>query len=76
MDNIKYSVDRIEGEYIVLQDIDSLEKKIIYKSSIDFEVNESDIITYDGINYYKDDDEKNNRINYLMEKMNKLRIEE
>ena len=76
MDHIKYSVDEIEGDDVILQNIETLERRVVNKSQIDFDINGTDIIIYDGIKYYKDEIETENRINYLMEKMNKLRIEE
>ena len=70
---MKYSVDKIENDIVILEDINSGNMKEENISIFNFEVNEKDILLFDNNVYKKDDNEKINRINMLREKMNRLR---
>ena len=70
---MKYSVDKIENDIVILEDINSGNMKEENISIFNFEVNEKDILLFDNNFYIKDDNEKINRINMLREKMNRLR---
>ncbi len=77
MDNkiIRYSIDKIENNLVEMQNLDTLEMIIVSKYDINFDVNESDIILFDGKNYIKDEKTTKSRIDYIREKMNKLKQE-
>ena len=70
---MKYSVDRIENDIIVLENI--LNNEIVYLKSCDlpFKVKESDILVYKNNSYVLDNDEKNKRLRRIKEKMEKLK---
>lgn len=70
---MKYSVDKIENDIVVLEDLYNGNIKEENISIFNFEVNEKDILLFDNNVYKKDDNEKINRINMLREKMNRLR---
>lgn len=71
--NMKYSVDRIEGNIIILQNLESKEMKEIDKDILDFEVNDGDIIIYENNQYRKDDNAKEDRLKMIQEKLNRLK---
>ena len=68
----KYAVDRIEEGFAVLENIKTKEIKVISLLSLPV-VKEKDILEYRDNKYYKDDNEKNKRINEMKEKLNKLK---
>ena len=70
---MKYAVDRIEGKIIVLENINTKEIKEVNKQELGFNVSDGDIIIYKDNKYYKDDKAKQERINMLREKMNRLK---
>jgi len=70
---MKYSVDRIEGNIIILQNLESKEMKEIDKDILDFEVNDGDIIIYENNQYRKDDNAKEDRLKMIQEKLNRLK---
>lgn len=70
---MKYSVDKIENDIVVLEDLESKEKINVNKKSIPFIVNEKDILRFENNEYIKDDDLKDKRIKMLKEKMKNLR---
>ena len=73
MENIYYSVDRIENDYIVLENIKTGNIVNVKKSYINFEVIENDILLFDGEKYQKDSDKKMNLINDIRRKMNDIK---
>ena len=70
---MKYSVDRIENNIIILQDLDTKEIKNIRKSDINFKVSDGDVLIYKNNKYIKDDLLKDDRLKLIHEKMNKLK---
>ena len=67
---MKYSVDRIENNIIILQNLDTKEIKEIKK--LNFKVKEGDILVYKDNKFIKDDKEKDNRLKILEEKLKKV----
>ncbi len=70
---MKYSVDKIENDIVVLEDIETKEKINVNKKEIPFIVNEKDILRYKNNEYIKDNDLKDKRIKMLREKMERLK---
>ena len=70
---MKYAVDRIEGNIIVLENINTKEIKEINKKSISFKVNDGDILVLKNNKYYKDDKSKEERLKIIKEKLDKLK---
>ena len=70
---MKYSVDKIENDIVILEDLDNGNIKEESISIFNFKVKEKDILLFNNNVYIKDDNEKTNRINMLREKMNRLR---
>ena len=70
---MKYSVDKIENNIVILEDIKTGYIKEENIEVFNFEIREKDILVYDGFVYKKDEDEKINRINMIREKMNRLK---
>ena len=73
MKRVKYAVDRIEGTVIVLENINTKEIKEISIKDINFKSNERDILIYKDNKYFKDEKIKEDRINMLREKLNKVK---
>lgn len=72
---MKYSVDRIENNIVVLESLDDNTIINVPINIFDFKVEESDIIVYKDNIFIKDDIEKEKRIISIREKMNRLRKE-
>ncbi len=70
---MKYSVDRIEGSIVILQDLNTKEIKEVNKKSIKFRVKDGDILLYKDNKYIKDDKSKEDRIKLIQEKLNRLK---
>ena len=69
----KYTVDRIEGEYLVLEDMS--DKKILNLNldQVDFKVKEGDVLLYDGELYTKDEETREEREASIKEKFERLK---
>lgn len=73
---MKYAVDKVEGDIVLLENILNGEKKEVRKECFSFQVKETDIIiVLNGI-YKKDNKEKNDRIKMIKAKMEYLRKKE
>lgn len=70
---MKYSVDKIEKDIVILEEINTGYIKEENISVFNFEIKEKDILLFDNNVYKKDENEKTNRINMLREKMNRLK---
>ena len=70
---MKYSVDRIEDNIIVLQDLDTKEIKEVLKKDIGIRVKDGDILVYKDNKYMKDKKIKEDRLKLIQEKMNRLK---
>lgn len=73
---MKYSVDRIENDVVILQNLTNGLIKEEKKSSFLFDVKEKDIVVNKKDKYVLDLDAKNNRLRLLKEKMEKLKSKE
>lgn len=73
---MKYAVDKVEGDIVLLENILNGEKKEVRKECFSFQVKETDIIiVLNGI-YKKDNKEKKDRIKMIKAKMESLRKKE
>ena len=72
---MKYAVDRIEGETIVLENIENNEIVNI-QASILPDASEGDVVIYENNVYRLDKDETEKRLDSIKERMNKLRSED
>ena len=70
---MKYSVDRIEDNIIILQDLDTKEIKEVLKKDIGIRVKDGDILVYKDNKYMKDNKLKEDRLKLIQEKMNRLK---
>ncbi len=70
---MKYSVDRIEDNIIILQDLDTKEIKEVLKKDIGIRVKDGDILVYKDNKYKKDNKLKEDRLKLIQDKMNKLK---
>lgn len=70
---MKYAVDRIENNIVILENINNKEIREVNIKKIGFNINEGDILVFKNNRYYKDDKEKKNRISLLQEKLNKVK---
>lgn len=68
-----FSVDRIENNVVILENINNGEKKEVDISDFSFNIKEKDILLYDGVKYILSNKDKNERINFIRDKMNKLK---
>lgn len=71
--DIKFAVDRIEEDIVVLENIENNKIINVKKECLPKEIKELDVVIYDGKNYVLDDTERINRIKRIKEKMEKLR---
>ena len=70
---MKYSVDRIEEDIVILQDLDTKEIKEVLKKDIGIKVSDGDILVFKNNKYQKDKKLKEDRIKLIQEKMNRLK---
>ena len=70
---MKFSVDEIIDNIIKLEDLETREIRYLKKDDLDFETKENDILILGDNGYYKDEKLKNNRINILKEKLERLK---
>ena len=70
---MNYSVDKIENDIVILEEINTGYIKEENISVFNFEIKEKDILLFDNNVYIKVENEKINRINMLREKMNRLK---
>lgn len=68
----KYAVDRIEGKFAVLENIDNREIKLVELLLLPV-VKEKDILVYQDNMYMKDDKERRKRLRLIQEKLKKLK---
>lgn len=70
---IKFAVDRIIDDIVVLENLETGKISYIYKSFLDFDVQEKDIIIHNNNTFYKDLDEYNIRVENIKEKFERLK---
>lgn len=68
-----FSVDRIENDVVILQDIKSGEIRQVSVNEFDFKIKEKDVLMYEDSKYIINNDAKKERIRLLREKMNRLK---
>ena len=73
---MKYAVDKVEEDIVLLENIINGEKKEIKKEFFSFPLKETDIILFENGIYKKDNKEKNERIKMIKAKMEALRKKE
>ncbi len=73
---MKYAVDKVEEDIVLLENIINGEKKEIKKECFSFSVKETDIVLFENGIYKKDNKEKNERIKMIKAKMEALRKKE
>lgn len=73
---MKYAVDKVEHDIVLLENIINGEKKEIKKECFSFPVKEADIILFENGIYKKDNKEKSKRIKMIKAKMEALRKKE
>lgn len=73
MKSVKYAVDRIEENAIVLESLSDNKIRIINIKEVNYEVKEKDILIFKNGKYYKDENEKANRLKLLQEKLNRVK---
>lgn len=70
---MKYSVDRVENDKIIVQNLETLQMEEILKDKIPFSVQDGDILKLENNTYQLDKDEKEKRKKRIQEKLNKLK---
>ena len=68
----KYAVDRIEGKFAILENIDTREIKLVELLLLPV-VKEKDILIYKDNYYMKDDKERRKRLKLIEDKLKKLK---
>ena len=72
-DNMKYAVDRIEEELVVLEDINTKEKKEVEINILPENIQDGSIIKYENGIYSIDNQEYEERLSRIREKMERLK---
>ena len=73
MENLeKYAVDRIEGKFAILENIDTKELKMVELLLLPV-VKEKDILVYKDDLYMIDNEERRKRLDIIRDKLNKLK---
>jgi hypothetical protein len=72
---MKYSVDRVENDKIILENLETKVIKVINKNDINFNVSDGDILLYENNKYIKDVQSKIDRLKLMQEKFNKVKGE-
>ena len=70
---MKYSVDRIENDKIIVQNLETLQMEEISKDKIPLSVRDGDILKLENNTYQLDEAEKEKRKKRIQEKLNKLK---
>lgn len=73
---MKYAVDKVEDDIVLLENIINGEKIMVTKECFSFPVKETDIVIKKDGTYLKDDKEKEDRIKMIKDKMEALRKKE
>ena len=72
---MKFAVDRIEDDIVVLENLDDEKITYLNKKELKFEVVEGDILILSGNTYVKSGTEKEKRLLEIKRKMDMLRKE-
>lgn len=73
---MKYAVDKVEDDIVLLENILNGEKITVKKEDFSFPIKETDIVIKKDDAYLKDDKEKEDRIKMIKAKMEALRKKE
>lgn len=73
MDKMKYVVDRIENNIIILENLNDKSILEIPKDKIDFLVKDGDVLYYKNNKFILDLETKKKRIELIKEKFNKVK---
>ena len=73
---MKYAVDKVEDDIVLLENIWNGEKITVKKECFSFPIKETDIVIKKDGAYLKDDKEKEDRIKMIKAKMEALRKKE
>ena len=73
---MKYAVDKVEDDIVLLENIINGEKIMAKKECFSFPIKETDIVIKKDDAYLKDDKEKEDRIKVIKAKMEALRKKE
>lgn len=68
----KYVVDRIEGKFALIQNIDTKEMKLVELLLLPV-VKEKDVLIYQDDLYMIDNEERRKRLDEIQERLNKLK---
>ena len=72
---MKYSVDRIENDIAILENLDTREIIEVNINELPMNIHDGIILLYDGTNYTIDREENKSRIEMMREKMSRLKKE-
>lgn len=70
---MKYSVDRIENDIVILENIETKELEEVLLKNLPEDIKESSIVKKIDNMYYLDNDEKESRIKSIRERMENLK---
>lgn len=70
---MKYSIDQIEDNIVLIENIETKEKKVLKKNSLPKDIQEGSILLYKNNKYIIDKKEEINRLKNIKEKFKKLR---
>lgn len=70
---MKYAVDRIEGDIVILENLETKEKKEVQKSELPNTIKESNIVIESNNTYSISQEEENERLKLIQEKFNKIK---
>lgn len=70
---MKYAIDRIEENIVILEDINSKEKKEVNINKLPNNIQEGNIVICEDDKYILDEQEENIRRKRIMDKFNKLK---
>lgn len=68
-----YTVDRIENDYVVLENRNNLDMIDVKITEFNYDVSEGDIVLYKDGKYIKDEEETNRIKNNIRSRFNKLK---
>lgn len=68
-----YTVDRIENDYVVLENRNNLDMIDVKITEFNYDVSEGDIVLYKDGKYIKDDEETNRIESNIRSRFNKLK---
>ena len=70
---MKYAVDRVEGDIVILENLETKEKKEVQKSELPNTIKESNIVIESNNTYSISQEEENERLKLIQEKFNKIK---